>query len=345
VGVKIFELVPKAELELADLAGKRVAIDTSLFLYQFLATIRQPDGTPLTDSRGRITSHLIGLFSRTTKLMQVGVRPCFVLDGKPPMLKKAEQERRAELKIAAEAKYHIAAEQGDQEEMKKYAARSMHLTKDMVAEARKLVEALGLPVVQGLGEGEAQAAYLARQGDVWASASQDADSLVFGAPRLVRNLAITGKKKKPGQLAYTVVRPELIELKDVLKTLNLSQDQLVALAMLIGTDYNIGGIKGIGPKKALKLVTEHPKDFGAMFASVKWSDTFETPWEEIFALFKHPAVETKYDLTWKRPDANAVEKLLIDEHDFAAERVTKTLNDLMKGSEERSQKGLSSFFA
>lgn len=275
--------------------------------------------------------------------MQVGVKPCFVLDGKPPQLKRAEQERRAELKVAAEAKYRIAAESGDQSEMKKYAARTMHLSKEMVAEARKLIEALGLPVIQGQGEGEAQAAFLARNGDVWASASQDADSLVFGAPRLIRNLAITGKKKKPGQLAYTIVKPELIELKDVLSTLKLTQDQLIALAMLVGTDYNVGGIKGIGPKKALKLVAEHPKDFGAMFESVKWSDSFETPWEEIFDLFKHPAVETKYDLTWKRPDAKAVEKLLIDEHDFSAERVTKTLNDLMKGAEERSQKGLSSF--
>jgi flap endonuclease-1 len=344
VGVKIFELVPKNELELADLAGKRLAIDTSLFLYQFLATIRQPDGSPLTDSKGRVTSHLIGLFSRTTKLMQLGVRPCFVLDGKAPTLKRAEQQRRADLKAEAEAKYHIAAESGDTGEMRKYAARTMHLSRDMVDEARKLVTALGLPVVQGLGEGEAQAAHLAKQGDVYASASQDADSLIFGAPRLVRNLAITGKKKKPGQLAYTVIKPELIELKDILKTLNLTQDQLIALAMLVGTDYNVGGIKGIGPKKALKLVAEHPKDFGKMFESVKWDESFDTPWEEVYDLFKHPAVETKYDLTWKRPDAKAVEKLLIDEHDFFAERVTKTLNDLMKGAEERSQKGLANFF-
>lgn len=344
MGVKIFELVPRTELDLAGLAGKRVAIDTSLFLYQFLATIRQPDGSPLTDSRGRVTSHLIGLFSRTTKLMQVGVKPCFVLDGKPPVLKRAEQQRRADLKAEAEAKYRIAAEDGDQADMKKYAARTMHLTKDMVAEARKLIEALGLPVVQGASEGEAQAAYLASQGDVWASASQDADSLVFGAPRLVRNLAITGKKKKPGQLAYTIVKPELIELKDVLKTLNLSQDQLIALAMLVGTDYNVGGIKGIGPKKALKLVAE-THDFGKLFGQVKWSESFETPWEDVFDLFKNPAVEKKYDLTWKRPDAKAIEKLLIDEHDFSAERVTKTVNDLLKGAEERSQKGLSSFFS
>ncbi len=343
MGVKIFELVPKTEIELSALAGKRVAIDTSLFLYQFLATIRGSDGSLLTDSKGRVTSHLIGLFSRTTKLMQAGIKPCFVFDGKPPVLKKAEQQRRAELKLDAEAKYHVAVKEEDRDAMRKYAARSIHLTKEMVGEARKLIEALGLPCVQGASEGEAQAAYLAKQGAVWASASQDADSLIFGASRLVRNLAVTGRRKKPGQLAYTFVRPELIELKDVLHTLQLTQDQLIALAMLVGTDYNIGGIKGIGPKKAVKLVTEHGKNFSALFAAVKWSDSFETAWEEIFDLFKNPSVTKDYALEWRPPDAKAVMRFLVDEHNFAAERVEKTLNELMHGAEQRQQKGLSHF--
>ncbi|MBI4145029.1 flap endonuclease-1 [Candidatus Woesearchaeota archaeon] len=344
MGVKIFELVPKTELELTALSGKRLAIDTSLFLYQFLATIRQPDGSPLTDSKGRVTSHLIGLFSRTTKLLQMGIKPCFVLDGKPPVLKKAEQARRAELKTEAEAKYHVAVEKDDVEGMRKYAARSIRLTKDMIAEAVKLIEALGLPVVQGTGEGEAQAAYLARQGDVWAAASQDADSLVFGAPRLVRNLAITGRKKKPGQLAYINVRPELIELKNVLGALKLDQDQLIALAMLVGTDYDIGGIKGIGPKKAFKLVTEHAHDFKTLFDAVQWSASFDVGWQEVFDLFKHPAVNKEYTLKWSMPNAKAVTSLLVDEHDFSAERVEKSLNDMFKTAEHKQQQGLASFF-
>lgn len=344
MGVKIFELVPKTELELVDLTGKRLAIDTSLFLYQFLATIRQPDGTPLTDSKGRVTSHLIGLFSRTTKLLQMGIKPCFVLDGKPPVLKKAEQTRRAEIKAEAEAKYHVAVEKEDLESMRKYAARSIHLTKDMIAEAVKLIDALGLPVVQGAGEGEAQAAHLARQGDVWAAASQDADSLVFGAPRLVRNLAITGRKKKPGQLAYINVRPELIELRDVLGALKLDQDQLIALAMLVGTDYNIGGIKGIGPKKALKIVTEHKHDFNSLFESVNWQGSFDVAWTDVFELFKHPAVNEDYALKWTAPNAKAITSLLVDEHDFSAERVERTLSEIFKTAEQKQQQGLASFF-
>lgn len=343
MGVKIFELVPKTELDLTDLKGKRLAIDTSLFLYQFLATIRQPDGSPLTDSKGNITSHLIGLFSRTTKLMQLGIKPCFVLDGKPPALKKEEQVRRSELKADAEAKYKIAVKEEDTDAMKKYAARTVRLSRDMVDEAVKLIEALGLPVVQGASEGEAQAAYLAKQGDVWASASQDADSLVFGTPRLIRNLAITGKKKKPGQLAYTNVRPELIELKTMLAALNISQEQLITLAMLVGTDYNYGGIKGIGPKKALKLVTEHTTP-AAAFKAANWRDHFSTSWEDIYELFKHPAVTETYSLDWGGVNVNAVKKLLIDQHDFSAERVQKTLDDLQATASQRSQKGLGQFF-
>jgi len=342
VGVKIFELVPKKELDLSDLSGKKLAIDTSLFLYQFLSTIRQPDGNLLTDSKGNVTSHLIGLFSRTTKLMQLGIKPCFVLDGKPPELKRAEQERRAKLKAQATAKYKVAVKAEDVDSMKKYAARSVHLKKDMIAEAKKLVEALGLPVVQAAGEAEAQAAYMAKQGDVWASASQDADSLLFGAPKLIRNLAITGRKKKPGQLAYITVRPELIELKDVLKSLSINQEQLVALAMLIGTDYNIGGIPGFGPKKSLKAV-QNNKDFNKLFSDLKWTEHFKTPWEEVFDLLKNPAIEKKYELKWKVPDAKAVVKLLVEQHDFNPERVEKTMNDIFKTVENRQQKGLGSF--
>ena len=343
MGVKIFELVPRTELDLTDLSGKKIAIDTSLFLYQFLSTIRQPDGSPLTDRKGNVTSHLIGLFSRTTKLMQLGVKLCFVLDGKPPALKKAEQERRASLKAEASAKYKVAVKEEDVESMKKYASRSVYLTKDMINEARKLVEALGLPVVVAAGEAEAQAAYLAKQGDVWASASQDADSIIFGAPRLIKNLAITGRKKKPGQLAYINVRPELIELDDVLKSMNVNQDQLVAMAMLIGTDYNIGGIPGFGPKKALKAVQEYKKDFKPLFEKVKWDEHFKTSWETIFDLLRNPAIDKKYELKWKQIDMKAVTKLLVEEHDFSPERVDKALGDLFKTAEHRQQKGLGSF--
>ncbi len=340
MGVKIFDIVPSKELELSSLAGKKLAVDSSLFLYQFLSTIRQRDGTLLMDSKGRVTSHLAGLFSRTVSLMEKKITPIFVFDGKPPELKIKERERRAELKKEAEEKYKIAVESEDIGSMKKYASRTSRLTSEMVSEAKLLVEALGLPVVQAPSEGEAQAAYITKKGDAYAVASQDADSLIFGASRLLRNIAITGRRKKAGKLGYETVKPEIIELQDVLNTLGIDNDQLIALAMIIGTDYNIGGIKGIGQKNGLKLVKNYGKDFEGLFKEAKWDDSFSTPWHEIFYTIKNIPTTDNYSTAQSSVDRQKVMSLLVDEHEFSPERVGSALAKLEKATSQKKQKGL-----
>ncbi len=340
MGVKIFELVPSKEIELDSLAGKTLAVDSSLFLYQFLSTIRQRDGALLMDSKGRVTSHLTGLFSRTIKLMQKQINLVYVFDGEPPKLKRLERERRKSLKQEAEAKYKIAVEKKDMAEMKKYASRTTRLTPEMVNEAKELVSALGLPVIQAPSEGEAQAAYLVKKGDAFAVASQDADSLLFGASRLVKNLAITGRRKKPGKLGFETVKPELIELQNVLNTLSMDNDQLIALAMLIGTDYNIGGVKGIGPKNGLKLVKKHEKDFDALFKEVKWEGCFDFPWTDVFYTIKKIPLDEKYSIETNKPDIDKINKILVEEHDFSHERVNSALDKLLKARDKKKQKGL-----
>ena len=190
MGVNLKDLIVKKEVSIQDLAGKKVVVDGNNILYQFLATIRQQDGTPLMDSKGNITSHLNGLFYRTTKLMQSGIKPCFVFDGKAPDLKFAERERRAGLKKEAAKLYEDAKSREDVDDMKKYGMRTSRLTKEMIAEAAELLDALGLPVVFAPSEGEAQAAYMAKQGDVYAEISQDYDCLLFGVPRMIQNLTI-----------------------------------------------------------------------------------------------------------------------------------------------------------
>ena len=254
MGVSITELLPTKEIKLDDLSGKIIAVDTSLFLYQFLSIIRQRDGTPLMDSKGRVTSHLSGLFNRTMSLLDKGIKPVFVFDGKPPDLKRKEQEKRMQLKEEAKAKYEEAVQEEDVEAMRKYAMRTSKLTSEMVRETKELVQAMGLPIVQAPCEGEAQAAYIAQKGDAYAIASSDADSLLFGAPKIVKNLAVTGRRKKTKALTYVTIKPELIELDEVLNSLGVDRDQLIALCMLVGTDYNPGGIKGLGPKKSLDLL-------------------------------------------------------------------------------------------
>jgi len=345
VGVQLKELVApvRVELELENLTGKVVALDAYNALYQFLATIRQPDGTPLMDAMGRVTSHLNGLFYRTINLLEKGIKPVYVFDGKPPELKAAELERRMKVREEAERKYVEALERGELEEARLYAQQASRLSTSMVDDAKKLLDAIGVPWVQAPAEGEAQAAYMVARGDAWAAASQDYDSLLYGAPRLVRNLTITGRRKLPRREEYVEVKPELIELDKLLKYYGITRRQLVYIGLLLGTDYNPGGVKGVGPKKALKLVKELP-NLEALARAVEWS--FPVKPEDIAKLFLEPEVTSDYRLEWRRPDRERVVEFLCDEHQFSRERVGTALERLEKAYESLfKQSTLESWFA
>lgn len=334
MGVKLAELIPKKEIEFDSLKGKTVAIDASNMLYQFLSSIRQPDGTPLMDSRGRITSHLVGTFSRLTNLITRGTKLCVVFDGKPPSLKFQEKEERIYKKEIAKEKFEEAKEKEDIEKMAKYAKQITRLTQEMVDECKELLKAMGIPVIQSPSESDAQMAFMNEKGDIWACATSDVDPLLHGAPRLITNLTLSQKRKLPSGI-YIKIKPELVELDQVLKTLDLNQDQLIALAILVGTDYNRGGVKGIGPKTALKLVHEY-KSFDKIFKEVK----ADFNWKKIYAIFKSMPIMKNYQLKWSAPDSEKIKELLVGQHDFSEERVEKTLDRLSKEKENRAQTGL-----
>jgi flap endonuclease-1 len=344
MGVNLKEIVVKNEISIPQLAGKKLVVDGNNVLYQFLSTIRQADGTALMDSHGKVTSHLNGLFYRTTRLMQSGIKLVFVFDGKAPDLKLAERERRAGIKQEAQRLYEKAKEEQNVEEMKKYAMRTSRLTSEMIDEAVELLTALGLPVVRAPSEGEAQAAYMVKNGDVFAEISQDYDCLLFGVPRMLQNLTISERKKKKDKLSYETVKPQITDLQENLKDLGITHDQLICLGMLVGTDYNIGGIKGVGPKKALDLVKKFPSDFAALFASVKWDEHFPYPWQDVFRLFKEMPVSKDYKLQWNEIDRDKVVSILCDRHEFSRLRVDDTLNNLTSSQSKMAQKGLGDFF-
>jgi flap endonuclease-1 len=342
MGVGLRDLVAKTPIGFDDLRGKTLAVDTYNLLYQFLSTIRLRDGALLTDSSGSTTSHISGLFSRTSNMMQRGIKLIFVFDGPAPKLKLEEQKRRRELKMAAEEKYISAKKREDVEEMKKYASRTSRLTPEMVDEAKKLVAALGSPIVQAASEGEAQAAYLVRNREAYAEVSEDYDSLLFGVPRLIKNLSITGRKKRANKLLFEKTSPELIDLEKTLEKLGISQNQLVALGLLIGTDYNRKGIPGLGQKKSLKLIKQFGDDLPGLFSAVAWEKHFTFPWQDAYGLITNMPVSKDYDLKWAPVDKDAVIKLMCKDHDFSEERVSQTLEKLNPA--KRSQKGLSDFF-
>ncbi|MFC1728487.1 flap endonuclease-1 [Nanoarchaeota archaeon] len=343
MGVNLKDLSVKTETNYDFLKGKVFVVDSFNVLYQFLSSIRQRDGTPLMDSKGRVTSHLIGLFNRTTKLMKLGLRLAFCFDGKPPELKKKERERRANLKENAHKQYKIAEERGHIEDMKKYAQRTSRLSPEMINEAKELVRALGLPVIQAPSEGEAQAAYIVNKGEAYAAVSQDYDCLLFGVKRVIQNLTISEKRKMPSKLSYERIVPTIIETEKVLNEMGINQDQLIILGLLVGTDYNPGGIKGIGPKNALKLVKEHKDDFEGLFKEVKWGEYFDFDWKDAFNLLKNMETTDDYELKWSDIDREKIIELMVTEHEASLERIEKALNELEKVNKEKSQKGLGDF--
>jgi len=344
MGIAFKNLLVSKEISIDELKDKVLVVDSYNLLYQFITTIRSRDGSLLTDSKGNVTSHLVGVFSRTAKLLEKGLKLAFVFDGKPPKLKDAEREKRKTLKIEAEKKYQEALKKKDKEGMRKYASRTSRLTPEMVEEAKKLISAFGLPIVQAPSEGEAQAAFMVKKEKAFAVVSQDFDSLIHNSPELVRNLSITGKRKLSSRLKYETTKPEIIDLAENLNHLGIDQDQLIVLAMLIGTDYNPGGIKGTGPKNALKLVKKHKSDFSALFKEVKWEDSFDFDWEEVYYLIKKMPVTDDYELKWKDINIEEIKNLLVKGHDFSEERVSKTLEKLSKKEESKKQKGLGEFF-
>jgi flap endonuclease-1 len=341
LGVAISKLLQGKPLEISELAHKTLAVDAYNMLYQFLTTIRMRDGTPLKNSKGQATSHLVGLFSRTTNLLEHGIKLVFVFDGKTPLLKGAERDRRRALKEEATRLHQQAITDEDVEGMRKYAGRTAVLTSAMVAEAKELLEALGIPWVQAPAEAEAQAALMVRREDAYAVASQDLDALLFGAPRMVKNLSITGKRRRPSSNIYYNINPELITLAAELEQLGLSQDQLIALGMLVGTDFNPGGVKGLGPKKSLTLVKEHQEDFEALFKSANWAEHNELEWTTIYDVIKQMPVTEDYSIEFANPQPEKLHSLLVDRFEFSNERVENALERLRSS---RTQKGLSDFF-
>jgi len=335
LGVNLRGIVSKKEVKLEDIRGKIVAIDAYNALYQFLSIIRQPDGTPLKDNTGKVTSHLSGLLYRTSNLVELGIKPVYVFDGKPPMLKVEQIERRRQVKEAAKIQYEKAVAKGDMVKARKFAQATASMKDYMKDDAQRLLELMGLPWVQAPSEGEAQAARMNRRGDADYCASQDYDSLLFGASILLRNITVSGRRKLPSKNIYIDVVPEIFMLDKILKECEITYEQLIDVGILIGTDFNPDGIKGLGPKTALKLIQKHGTVENAL-PYIKNAE-FPHPPEKIREIFLHPKVRDDYNLEWKEPDLEGIIDFLVREKDFSENRVRKAIEKMQEGTKE--QKG------
>jgi len=328
MGVKFKDIVSSEEIRFEDLDGKVVALDAANVIYQFLSSIRQLDGTPLRDQNGRVTSHFSGILYRTSALIEKGIKPIYVFDGQSSALKKETQEKRKEIKEESERKWKEALEEGRLEDARKYAVRSSRMSPEIVEGSKKLIKLMGLPYIQAKGEGEAQASYMVARGDAWCVASQDYDCILFGAPRMVKNLTISGTQRNP----------ELIELEKVLGKLNISREQLVDLAIMVGTDFN-QGIKGIGAKKGLKLIKEH----GDIYHALESLDVqLDVDPQVLRDMFLNHEVESNYQLKWQKADQEDIVDFLCGEHDFSEDRVLSAVDKLKKL--ESTQSSLEQWF-
>ncbi len=311
MGTSIGGILEPVKTTFNALSGKTVAVDAYNTLYQFLAIIRQPDGTPLTDSSGRATSHLSGLIYRTANLMEKGIKLVFVFDGKPSDLKAGVIRNRSERREEARRRWEEAEVP---EEALKYAKASTRIDATIVEEAKQLLTYMGIPHVQALSEGEAQAAYMVIEGDAEFVCSQDYDSLLFGAPVVIRNLSAQRKNTKL----------EVIDLNEFEKKRGISREELVDLAILVGTDFN-EGIRGVGAKTALKLIKKYHSIEELIAKSKIEVDAGIEDYELVRDIFLHPEVTESYELKWVAPDDAKVKELLCEEHGFAEERVSKAL--------------------
>jgi flap endonuclease-1 len=318
MGIDLGDVIPRKKVELVSLSNKKLAVDAYNTLYQFLAIIRGVGGEHLRDSKGRVTSHLSGIFYRNINLMELGIKLVYVFDGAPPELKAEEIGRRRKVREEARKHYTEAVAVGDMASARKYAEMSTSLRNDMITESKQLLDVMGIPWVDAPSEGEAQAAVMAAEGTVDGVASQDHDSLLFGAPLLVRNLTISGRRRLPSKNIFIEVEPETINLSETLETLGLTRAQLIDLGILLGTDFNPDGFKGIGPVRALKFL----KTYGSREKIEPLKEELsKLDYNAIRRIFLSPPATPGIKPVWKDYRPDGVISYLVDEHSFSRERV------------------------
>lgn len=349
MAVDLSKLASKRKINFAELNGSIIAIDAFNVIYQFLSIIRQPDGTPLMDSHGSVTSHLSGIFYRTIEILDYGIKPIYVFDGLPSVLKQKTMQARMQRRESAYAAWQAAKEEGDIEAMRMHAQASTRIDKNIIESSKALLESMGIGYINAPGEGEAQASYMSKKGLVYAAASQDYDTLLFGSKYVVRNLTFSGKRKLPRKNVYINVEPEIVNLHDTLTSLGVSQKQLIWIGILLGTDFN-KGIKGVGPKTAIKIVKEakNIKDVKD-YVKAKYNEEFELDISEVEDLFMKPEVKDMEasdveSLLERQYDRAKIIRFMCKEHEFSEERISKFIDKLSKGMADSKQKGIKKWF-
>ena len=334
MGLDLKSLLVRDKTKLESFTNKIVAIDAYNAIYQFLAIIRGPEGLHLTDTQGRVTSHITGLLYRNINFLSLGIKPVYVFDGKPPSLKSAEIEHRKQIKKDATVKYERAVSEGKMEDARKFAQQTTSMKDGMVEDSKHLLDLFGIPYIQAPSEGEATAALLTTTGHADIAASQDFDSILFGARKLVRNFTNSGRRKLPNRNTYIEIEPEIIDYRKNLEALGITREQLIDVGILIGTDFNPDGFERIGPKTAIKMIKEHGK-----LEDVKQiqEQLQEIDYNAIRKIFLEPEVANVDKIEFNEVRYDNIINYLSNERSFSRDRVNSSLNRLKKSLEKKSQ--------
>ncbi|WKA02578.1 hypothetical protein VitviT2T_020749 [Vitis vinifera] len=332
---------PKAmkEQKFESFFGRKIAIDASMSIYQFLIVVGRSGTEMLTNEAGEVTSHLQGMFSRTIRLLEAGLKPVYVFDGKPPDLKKQELAKRFSRRADATEDLTEALETGNKEEIEKFSKRTVKVTKQHNEDCKKLLRLMGVPVIEAPSEAEAQCAALCKSGKVYAVASEDMDSLTFGAPKFLRHLMDPSSRKIP-VMEFDITK--------ILEELNLTMDQFIDLCILSGCDY-CDSIRGIGGQTALKLIRQHGSIENILenINRERYQIPDDWPYQEARRLFKEPQVfsdDEQLDIKWSAPDEEGLITFLVNENGFNSDRVTKAIEKIKTAKNKSSQGRLESFF-
>ena len=334
MGLDLKSLLVRDKTKLESFTNKIVAIDAYNAIYQFLAIIRGPEGLHLTDTQGRVTSHITGLLYRNINFLSLGIKPVYVFDGKPPSLKSAEIEHRKQIKKDATVKYERAVSEGKMEDARKFAQQTTSMKDGMVEDSKHLLDLFGIPYIQAPSEGEATAALLTTTGHADVAASQDFDSILFGARKLVRNFTNSGRRKLPNRNTYIEIEPEIIDYRKNLEALGITREQLIDVGILIGTDFNPDGFERIGPKTAIKMI----KEYGKLEDVTQIQEQLEMiDYNAIRKIFLEPEVARVDKIEFGEVRYDDIINYLSNERSFSRDRVNSSLNRLKKSLEKKSQ--------
>ncbi|XP_030745101.1 flap endonuclease 1 [Sitophilus oryzae] len=333
------DIAPQAikETDIKTYFGRKIAIDASMSLYQFLIAVRS-EGAQLTTADGETTSHLVGIFYRTIRLLEHGIKPVYVFDGKPPELKSGELNKRMEKRAEAQKMLDKATEAGDTAEMDKFNRRLVKVTRKHNDEAKQLLSLMGVPYIEAPCEAEAQCAALVKAGKVFATATEDMDALTFGSTVLLRHMTYSEARKMPIQE---------IHLDKVLEGLELSHNEFIDLCILMGCDY-ADSIRGIGPKKSIDLIKQH-KNIETILKNIdveKYRPPENWNYQSARELFYNPEVTdpNKFELKWSEPDQEGMIKFLCGDRQFSEDRIKNGFSKLVKARGTSTQARLDGFF-